>query len=236
MARVNSKKNKKTIKVKMVSVPRGLTAPTSVGSVQVRRDPVLKNVGNAVVVQNCERFSDVGTSATAGNYADAVLPMIPTLFTWLGGVALNYTKYAWESLEVFYIPQCSTTVNGLVGMAFLYDARDGPITSMNTLSTLSNAVLNPPWAGYEGVSMLSAGRVHPNAIMTRPDPKIYREDKPIITYSTFTTLSPADQLIYTSCYLDTATANSTSLSTVVGGLYAKYRVRLSNPIRSSVNN
>lgn len=232
----NKKMSKKTQSRPRATVPKGLTSPVSVGGIISKRDPKITNLGNSVVITNSERFTDVGTAGVAGNYVDSVLPLIPSAFAWLSGVAQNYTRWQWESLEVFYIPQCSTTTNGLVGMAFIYDPRDGPITSMSRLSVLSNAVLNPPWAGSQGASLLHTGKVHPEAIVMKPDPKIYKDTRPYISFTNFTGLSSADQLIYASLWIDTATANSTSTSTVVGGLYIRYRVRLSDPIVSSINN
>lgn len=218
------------------TIPKGLSSPVSVGGIISKRDPTLVNLGNSVTITNTERFSDVGTSSTSGSYTDAVLPIIPATFPWLVTAASCYSTWQWESVEVFYIPQCTTTTNGLVGMAYIYDARDGPITSMTRLSALSNAVLNPPWAGSEGAMSLYSNKVHPNAICMRPDPKVYKTAFKFIAATTFTGLSTADQLIYCPLYIDTATANSTSISTVVGGLYCKYRIRLSNPIYPSVNN
>lgn len=232
----NKRMSKKTRSKPRATIPKGLTTPVSVGGVVSKRDPTITNLGNSVVITNSERFTDVGTSATAGNYVDAVLPVIPAAFSWLGGVAPNYARWQWESLEVFYIPQCSTTTNGLVGMAFIYDPRDGPITGMNRLSAFSNAVLNPPWAGSQSASLLHTGKVHPEAIMMKPDPKVYKDVKPYISFANFTGLSNADQLIYANLWIDTATAGSTSTSTVVGGLYFRYRIRLTDPIVSSINN
>lgn len=233
----NKPSGRKKTKVRpRATIPKGLTTPVSVGAVISKRDPALVNSGNSVTITNTERFSDVGTSSTSGSYADAVIPIIPTSFPWLATAASCYSMWEWESIEVFYIPQCSTTTNGLVGMAYIYDPRDGPITSMNRLSALSNAVLNPPWAGSEGAMSLYTNKVNPNAVCMRPDRKVYRQAFKYISGSTFSGLSNADQLIYCNLWIDTATANSTSLSTVVGGLYCKYKVRLRDPTYPSANN
>nr|UHS72345.1 MAG: putative coat protein [Gammacarmovirus sp.] len=237
MAPVKNKSKRKQARVRSrTSVPKGLTAPLSVGGVIAKTDPLFASTGNSVTITNTERFSDVGTSATSGAYADAVIPMIPSALPWLSGAAVNYSKWQWEYLEVLYIPQCATTVNGLVGMCFLYDPRDGPITSMTRLSNFSGSVLNPPWAGSEGANSLHTAKNHPNAISMRPDARIYKDLKPYIAVSTFNGLSSADQLLYCSAWLDTATANSTTLSTVVGGLYLKYRIKLRDPLYSVANN
>nr|UHS72187.1 MAG: putative capsid protein [Gammacarmovirus sp.] len=237
MARNRSRAKQNKIRLKSrTTIPKGLSVPMSVGGVIAKRDPIFANTGNSVTITNTERFSDVGTSATSGAYADAVIPMIPSAFPWLSGAAVNYSKWQWEYLEVIYIPQCSTTTNGLVGMAFLYDPRDGPITSMSRLSSFSGSVLNPPWAGSEGATSLHTPKNHPNAITMKPDSRVYKDLKPYIAATTFNGLSQADQLLYCPVWIDTATANSTSLSTVVGGLYLKYRIMLRDPLYSLANN
>jgi len=236
MARNKPRSKKKTPGKPRATIPKGLSSPVSVGAIISKKDPQLTNHGNSVTIVNTERFSDVGTSSTSGAYADAVIPLIPVSFPWLATAASCYSVWEWLSIEVIYIPQCTTNTNGLVGMAYIYDPRDGPITTMNRLSALSNAILNPPWAGSDGAMSLYTKNTHPNAICMKPDDKVYNQPFKYVTASVFNGLSNADQLIYCNLWIDTATANSTSLSTVVGGLYCKYKVRLRNPTYPSANN
>lgn len=229
------KKNKSRSRDAIV-LPRPISAPVTMGVVVKKSDPVVTSVGSdSVIVSNTEWFSDVGTSASAGTYVDSVVGLIPTHLTWLGGVALNYSKYRFLSLEVFYIPSCGTTTSGSVGTAIIYDPRDGPITTMRRLSNISRSVICPPWAGYEGAACFQ-GRKVTNCVKVEPDPRIYRDDLPVIGSTVFGGLSDADKLLYCRAWMVTATAGSTSTSLIVGSLYARYRVQLRDPISSLVNN
>lgn len=206
--------------------------PLSKSFVMRPRQPEFKSSRGSVVISHCEEISNVGTSATAGAYVDAVIPIMPTSFPWLGSQALGFSNYRFTELHLSYVTQTATTVTGRQGMAFIYDPSDGPVTSMSTLSAIKGAIISPVWAGGQGYGI--DGR--DSDVVTGPDIARMRVTRRVKGLGAFNSLSNSDKLLFCNSWLITATQGSSSLSLVVGAIYARYTCVLSDPLPASINN
>lgn len=229
-----SKKNKK----KSETMVRLVSAPISQGVVFKQRGPrqQVRHTATGIEVSAVEKLTNVGTSSTAGAFASSIFGVIPTFPPWLSGLAICYSRYRWESLEIIYIPQCPTTTSGVAVEAFLYDSNDTGFVSVGASSSIQGAVVHPLWAGSEGAMSLHATSNHPGCISAKCDLTDVREFMPVVSGTTFAALSTADKVNYCKTYLLTATEGSSSVSTTVGGLYIKYRISLRDPVPIVANN
>lgn len=217
---------------KLENEVRMISAPISRGVVMKQLGPrqKIEQTNTGIMVSSTEKLTNVGTASLANSYAGTILAIAPFAPIWLSALSVCYSRYRWESLEVVYIPQCSTTTTGVGVEAFLYDSNDTGFPTVASGASIQGAVVHPLWAGSEGAMTLHANKTHPGCISAKCDLSGLRDFMPVITAATYLGLSTPDKNMYCKTYLLTATEGSTSVSTTVGALYLKYRISLRDPI------
>lgn len=102
--------------------------------------------GSAGFVVKHREFIDVVTPPNAPDIREFLIqPGLDTSFPWLAGVALNYQKYQIRNLTAHYVPNCATNQNGLIGMAFEYNASEDKPTSYTQLAQYSGFTQSSVW-------------------------------------------------------------------------------------------
>lgn len=133
----------------MVSSPR--QAPVSQSSV-IRKlgRPKVRSLGEAgdVIVIHREYISDLLSSATAGAFAIAGIPINPgniAMFPWLSGMASNFESYVFRGLKFLFETSAPTSTPGTVLMAVDYDRNDPLPSDKSTLMSLRDATRSAAW-------------------------------------------------------------------------------------------
>lgn len=214
-----------------------VAAPVSGSAIFRHRVPRLLNTREGVILSNTERFS-VLNLASLGATTSSRVDVVPPSFPWLNGVAVNYSKYRWIAVQMYYIPIAPTNTNGLMAMGYVYDVNDGiGGNSVALTQQLYKSVSGPVWAGYEGASGLNSDslRVPMGAIaMTLDTGKL---EKPYYKYSTtaqISAMSGPEASMYIPASVIWAT-DSSPVSTTAGLIMAKYTVELLEPVPSVLN-
>lgn len=213
-----------------------VTVPSVGGAIYRPRIPRLIGSRNGVTIANTERFAVVATAAL-GATASTRVDITPCNLPWLNGVALNYSKFRWLNLQVYYIPACPTSQFGQLAMGYVYDVNDSIAgNSVFLTQQLYHSVSGPVWAGYEGASGLGSNSysIPRGALaMTLDTSKL---EKPYYKYATLAqiggmsgpeagTYIPASVLI----------ATDAGVAATVGNLLVKYEVELIEPVPAALN-
>nr|ABZ05023.1 coat protein [Moroccan pepper virus] len=72
-------------------------------------------------------------------------PLNGTLFTWLPSIASNFDQYSFNNITLHYVPLCSTTEVGRVGLYYDKDSQDPEPTDRQELANFSILKETPPW-------------------------------------------------------------------------------------------
>jgi len=214
-----------------------VTAPV-VGSAIIRsRVPRVLNSREGVVVSNTERFSILTTAVGATTFSR--IDITPSNVLWLNGVAINYSKYRWISVQMYYIPIVPTTQTGLMAMGFVYDVNDSMTgTTVGIVQQMYGAVSGPIWAGYEGGSGLNTPgtKVPTGALCITLDTG--RLDKSYYKYATVAqigAMSGPEAAMYVPASVVWATDSAAVTQGGAGQIMAKYTVELLEPVPATLN-
>lgn len=114
------------------------------GSITTGGPTFVSGAGGNVVVSNQEFISDVTNDSPITGFD--VNPGSAVAFPWLSKVAQNFEMYRFRRLEFKYQPACPTTTQGIVVMAFDYDASDAIPVSKQQMSSYAGAMRSNVWA------------------------------------------------------------------------------------------
>jgi len=110
---------------------RTFSAPVAIAtSTPQGRRPSYKNVGGDLLVSHIEMFGTVESGAADPSGVSSVIhswdasPGNRAMFPWLSDIADRYEKYRFERLTFRFVPRISTSVSGMIVLAFDYDAND----------------------------------------------------------------------------------------------------------------
>jgi hypothetical protein len=163
-----------------------------------------------------------------GAYGYNTLALIPSIFTYLNGIASNFAKYSWLKMRIYYVPSCPTTTQGECAMGNFYDWQDAGSATFTQVSQMKNGISFPPWAGGQEYGA--------NAIAMEVDVNDF--DKPRYNYvsvATFNALTSSDKNNYAPVNLSIGTQGSTAAVTIAGRIWISYTIRLLDPIPSAIN-
>ena len=129
------------------------SGPAGVGStMQQISDTVTRITGRAYVGE----VSTKGKVVTAGgNCLGLVFDINPVLLNdRVAVVASTYEKYVYHGVKFTYVPQCSTSTQGSVGLAFdrdplMYSAYPSGTQFLSEVMSYEHAVLTPCWTGTQ---------------------------------------------------------------------------------------
>lgn len=200
--------------------------------------PRIRNMGSAgVVISNVESIRAV-TTGTADNYPLVnVFNLFPTAFSWLGGLALAYSKYRWRRLRIYYLPCVSTMVSGRVAMSLKYDTADFTPTgagAINAVVSANRSVFGPLYGGTGSLDSTKpfgqTGLMHVDVDCSNFDKSWYQ----VAPLGAIEIMGTIDRNMYIPASLwygtDGATADITT-----GYLYAAYEVELIEPTPGGSN-
>nr|UHS72224.1 MAG: putative coat protein [Tombusviridae sp.] len=214
-----------------------VTAPSAGGVITRPRVPRVIGRREGIVVDNTERIAGVGVlvgGATSIGRSD----LCPATFNWLNGLAVNYSKYRWLRLQIYYIPICPTTTAGVFAMGLTYDDNDAVTGGTVALvQQMNRSVSGPVWAGYDGASGLNSTgyAIPPGSIAIDVD--VDKFDKPYYKYATgaqIAAMSLVDAGIYVPSML-VISSDSGAATQSVGLVMAKYSIELIEPVPSVLN-
>jgi hypothetical protein len=230
------RKRKRVVVQSGYSFAKPVTAPIAGGIIVGKSYPRITTNLMSTIVSNTELATNVGTSAAfnANQYS-----LVPSSFTWLNGIAVNYSKWKWVSLRFLYIPYCPTTTAGQFSMAIEYDYTDTVATTEAQLSAMYGYVSSPTWAGWEGSELLSMVRKAPCAgsvVCTIDTNRFPERFYPYKTATLFGALTATDKLLYGPGQLNYSSNNGPTVSVGAGNLYAQYVIELIEPIAAALNN
>lgn len=129
------------------------SGPAGVGStMQQISDTVTRITGRAYVGE----VSTKGKVVTSGgNCLGLVFDINPVLLNdRVAVVASTYEKYVYHGVKFTYVPQCSTSTQGSVGLAFdrdplMYSAYPSGTQFLSEVMSYEHAVLTPCWTGTQ---------------------------------------------------------------------------------------
>lgn len=225
------------------SISVAITAPAASAGILRNRAPMVRSNGASTITEHCEPIQDVGTGSAL---ALARVDLTPSTFPWLNTMAQNFSKFKWHYLQLFYIPSCPTTTPGSVAVGLTYDDLDssvGPGITFNQIAVLNRSVVAPVWAGASGSAYLHRPgfAVPPDAVCVEVDTD--KLDKPYYKYATQAQLSNliqnaqglAASSIYIPCSYNLAITQGAAAGTLVGRVFAKYRIELIEPVPAALN-
>jgi len=102
-----------------------------------------------IVVKHREFVRAVVSQTAFTNRSDLVNPGFDSLFPWLSPQAEAWEKYRFRKLKFIYVPTCSTSTPGRVGMVFDYDPEDGEPLGERPFMNMFGAINFPPWQKSE---------------------------------------------------------------------------------------
>lgn len=208
--------------VRALKGSRGVSAPVSKGRREVTQAPKMHYLKNGdCIIEHKELFSrffagagelNIGPTPT-NNKGLLVNPGNPDLFPWLSRVATGWESYKFESLEVVYMPACSTATVGSVYLAVDYDVSDELPTTTLDICAYRGTATTSLWdtcvfaALKEDLSKRQSYYVSPLSSLG-PNPIM------------------ADNLVHTGRLIP---ASSDAGASFTGKLTISYRVRLMTP-------
>jgi len=220
------------------TISERVAVPASAGSITGRPRPMIRTRNDSVVVSNTEIFNNINTSnavATGMNQA-----MIPSSFTWLSGIAQNFSKYRWVEFEMIYIPSCPTTTAGGITFAMLYDTADSVPASRLAASASYHSVTTPYWAGWEGSTSLSnrnnmgfRSKKGGEVSMSMDVSRVGRPWYSYLTSVNYAAQTGIDRSIYSPGFLVAITDGGPTTSISAGTVFIRYIIELIEPMAVS---
>lgn len=126
------------------------SAAAAYGAIQGRKRtvPVGAITPGGCIVKNFEQL----TAYTAGNNAFQnsqvfINAGVNNTFPWLSGIALNYQKFRWLFLRLFYSTSVSTASIGKAFIAVNYDPNDLAPTTLAQVEATQDSSSGPTWFG-----------------------------------------------------------------------------------------
>lgn len=192
------------------------TMAASAGASVVARPPVYSggNPGELII-----SHEEILGSIQGGSFRATRDPMIPSQFAWLDGVSKNFSQFKWESLTAYFQTSVGTGINGEVALGWIFDWDSAPTDAIEA-QCLHNNVASPPWSNLCVPTSVNTG-------------EFGKPRYSYISHTQYENLDPNDCDTYVPCWL--VSTAETSLGGVVGRVRVKYRIRLSNPIPSRMN-
>lgn len=213
-----------------------VSAPSVGGAIYRPRVPRLLGSRNGVMIANTERLAAIATAAL-GVTASSRVDITPANLNWLNGVALNYSKFRWINVQLYYIPACPTSQFGQMAMGYVYDVNDG--TGGNSVALtqqLYHSVSGPVWAGYEGASGLGSDSYAIPAgsmAMTLDCAKLEKRYYKYATLAQLGAMSGPEAGTYIPSSVLIAT--DSGVEATVGNILMKYEVELIEPVPATLN-
>lgn len=131
----------------------GVYAPAAMGGITSKQKsalPLQAGMGRQMLVQNYELVSAFPTQDAVAVFKKSALTVNPGLvatFPWLSAIALSYSKFCFKFLRFIYVPQVSTSTNGVVFIDILYDASDAKPTTLASVAQSESSSIGPAWQG-----------------------------------------------------------------------------------------
>jgi hypothetical protein len=216
-----------------------ITAPSAGGSIISRTNgiPAISQRGVVTRVCNTELLFSPFLGAL-GAFVFNKSSLIPANFTWLNGIATNFSKHRWVRVWFIYVPVVPTTTAGRFAMAFSYDIGDADATSVQEIQMTANSVTTPVWGGFEGSCLLhdTARRPDqvPGAVVVQVDTS--RQDKLWYKYINLTdygTIGLDDRNQYGPGQLWMGSSGGVAGAT--GDVFVSYEIDLIEPIPGARN-
>nr|UZP17404.1 coat protein [Sowbane mosaic virus] len=220
--------NKSTVQV--------VSQPAAKGIVMGRAMPVFNGKAGVLRLRHHEILQTI--VSTTDKYTVRSVNLVPANFSWLSGVAVNFSKWKWHALNLVYVPACSTSVQGNIDMALQYDGNDIPATTPEELSVMYGHSGGPVWSGTAGCRLLDnatmSGRGKPpEAIATIVDVSKFSKSNYLYRSGA---LSGDSQTIYCPCDLQYGvTAGITPTVGAIGYIWATYDVEMFEPLPARLN-
>lgn len=168
-----------------------------------------------------QSFIDTGSvsvaSIFAGNsFAVNVFPLVPTIVpgSRLAQLALTFSQFNIISSTVSYVAQAASNIDGRFVMAYAFDTRENPPTSLNQIVQTSRSVYGPLWRNHNARLPRRSSEKRRYAVIGRDD---------------LLALSPEDQQQFVPAVCLFANGESSATSRV-GNLIWHYKIQFFNPL------
>lgn len=216
-----------------------VVVPAAAGIIMrnVPRGPKVVTSGRSTFVTNTETLATISTSAA---FASTGYSLNPLSFTWLNGLASNYSKWRWVELKLQYIPACPTTTSGQFTMSLGYDTLDTAPATMAGAQSMYRAVTAPYWAGADGAKGLHSPGNTPGAVDICLDTHNLGSGAGLTWYryvspATYVAASVSDRNIYCPAQFYFCHSGGPTTAIAAGTIAAHYVIEVIEPIPSVLN-
>lgn len=147
-----------------------------------------------------------------------VFPLIPTIVpgSRLANMAASFSQYQIISSTVEYASQAPSNIDGRVVLAFAFDTREAPPTTLNEIAESAGATYGALWKNHRCRLAPRSSEKRRYAVVSRAD---------------LLAMDPEEQQIFVPAVSLFATGDSTATSANrCGTLFWRYKIRFFNPI------
>jgi hypothetical protein len=146
------------------------------------------------------------------------IPMVPSVFAWVQGVGVNFSRFRWTSLRADFVTASPTSQGGTIAMGAVYDEADTLPNSIGEMKSLAHSIVAPVWG--------QPGTVSHSTVF---DPS--RWSKP---WYSFTTANAAAANFYSPAYLVFGRQTQNN-GQPIGHLVVTYTIEMIDPVPSRIN-
>lgn len=216
-----------SLRVSSRGTPRYITAPAARGSIVRNPQPMFRNLGEGgLIFSHAEPFTTFPLTAL-GALNTQRIAMIPPLLPYLNGIAQNFSKYCYASFEIYYVPVCPSDTEGEIVMGLSYERLDN-IGTFLQLATKDKAVSFSPWLGST-----STGTGNPSIMVDCT--KFEKPWYPYVSQTSFNSAAVNDQTSLCPFSFDGASQGSTVAVATAGRVWARYTIKLIEPVPAAIN-
>jgi hypothetical protein len=189
------------------------------GSSALVNTPPKFNGSQTVVISRKEIFMTL-TGSTA--FTGVALALIPSLFPWLDGIALNFSQFRWRKLCVYYQTTSPTTYSGDVSLGAIYSDGSSP-NSIAEVNSLAHGRTYPVWD--------KDGMLNPMVLDTAMTEK---NKYSYISRDELGNLDVRDQVNYVPFWAVVGWQTSVN-GQQIGRIFVDYEIEFFNPIPQRMN-
>lgn len=132
-----------------------MSVPAAVSQVRRNTKPKFSRSKNGrdVLVSHREYIGRVNGATIFANASYPINPGLPQTFPWLSSMAPLYESYKFESLRFEYVPACSSSTAGTIGMGVDYNPSDPLVQDEVQLLNWEQAVSGSSWTPNKCVAL-----------------------------------------------------------------------------------
>lgn len=191
-------------------------------SPNVSMRPSIGDTRSITMSRTGEIIQLLGTATTSSPFIAGATSVAPYSFLSLSTLALNFSKFRWIRMKVYYVP-CAQNVSGTVSYSFQYDCADLTPASIFE-SSIAQGVVTQQYCATSPFSI-------------QMDTKnLLRKYYLVTTAATANAMTTVDRNLYVPAVLSYSVSGGAGASSVTAGYLAvDYTIELADPIAAARN-